>query len=43
MQEFLAALEELNLEIKAKLDAAGFGFAFPTRTVLLENVKAGGD
>lgn len=42
MQEFLAALEELNLEIKAKLDAAGFGFAFPTRTVLLENVKTGG-
>lgn len=36
MKEFLAVLEELNLEIKAKLDAAGFGFAFPTRTVVLE-------
>lgn len=36
MKDFLAALEELNFEIKAKLDEAGFGFAFPTRTVVLE-------
>lgn len=42
-RQLLAALEELNLEIKAKLDAAGFGFAFPTRTVLLENVGTQGD
>lgn len=35
MKVFLAGVEELNFEIKAKLDAAGFGFAFPTRTILV--------
>jgi len=35
-QQFLAGLEDLNLEIKARFDAAGFGFAFPTRTVVLQ-------
>ncbi|MEX1044504.1 MAG: mechanosensitive ion channel family protein [Chthoniobacterales bacterium] len=36
MQDFLAALEELNFAIKEKFDVAGFGFAFPTRTVVLQ-------
>jgi len=36
MKDFLAALEELNFAIKEKFDAAGFGFAFPTRTVVLQ-------
>lgn len=36
MQDFLNALEELNFAIKEKFDAAGFGFAFPTRTVVLQ-------
>ncbi len=36
MKDFLEALQDLNLGIKAKLDAAGFGFAFPTRTVVLQ-------
>ncbi len=39
-REFLVALEEINLEIKAQLDAAGIGLAFPTRTVILK--KDGG-
>jgi small-conductance mechanosensitive channel len=36
MNDFLDALQDLNCGIKERLDAAGFGFAFPTRTVLLE-------
>jgi MscS family membrane protein len=36
MKDFLSALEDLNCGIKERLDAAGFGFAFPTRTVVLE-------
>ncbi|MEX1116982.1 MAG: mechanosensitive ion channel family protein [Akkermansiaceae bacterium] len=36
LKEFLDALQDLNCGIKARLDAAGFGFAFPTRTVVLE-------
>jgi MscS family membrane protein len=34
-KEFLRAMEEINLEIKQRFDAAGFDFAFPTRTVYL--------
>jgi len=36
MRDFLDALQDLNCGIKERLDAAGFGFAFPTRTVVLE-------
>jgi len=36
MKDFLDALQDLNGGIKERLDAAGFGFAFPTRTVVLE-------
>lgn len=36
MRDFLDAVQELNVQIKEKLDAAGFGFAFPTQTVLLQ-------
>jgi len=32
---FLNALEEINLEIKRKFDAAGLDFAFPTQTIHL--------
>lgn len=34
---FLDAIDELNAGIKKALDGAGFGFAFPTRTVVLQN------
>ncbi|MDW8344622.1 MAG: mechanosensitive ion channel family protein [Verrucomicrobiae bacterium] len=34
-KEFLAALEEINLELKARYDARGLNFAFPTRTIHL--------
>ncbi|MCX7916233.1 MAG: mechanosensitive ion channel family protein, partial [Verrucomicrobiae bacterium] len=34
-KEFLAALEEINLELKARYDASGLNFAFPTRTIHL--------
>jgi MscS family membrane protein len=34
---FLQALEELNLEIKQRFDAAGLDFAFPTQTIHLAN------
>ncbi len=34
--EFLKALEEMNLEIKERFDAAGLEFAFPTQTIHLE-------
>lgn len=36
MRDFFDAVQELNVQIKEKLDAAGFGFAFPTQTVLLQ-------
>ena len=29
----MAALQAFNLEIKARFDAAGFNFAFPSQTV----------
>ncbi|MSU21879.1 MAG: mechanosensitive ion channel family protein [Pedosphaera sp.] len=32
----LAGMQELNLEIKRRFDAAGINFAFPTRTVLVK-------
>jgi MscS family membrane protein len=38
-REFLQAVEEINLQIKERLDAAGIAMAFPTRTVVL---KGGG-
>jgi MscS family membrane protein len=34
-REFLQALEEINLEIKKRFDAAGLEFAFPTQTIYL--------
>ena len=34
-KEFLQTLEELNLEIKRRFDAAGLDFAFPTQTIHL--------
>jgi MscS family membrane protein len=36
MKDFLDAWQDLNVGIKARLDDAGFAFAFPTRTVVLE-------
>ncbi len=36
MSDFLDAVQELNVQIKEQFDAAGFGFAFPTQTVLLQ-------
>jgi MscS family membrane protein len=39
-REFLAALEEINLEIKAQLDAAGIGLAIPARAAFSK--KQGG-
>ena len=35
-KQFLAALEEINLEIKRRFDGAGLSFAFPTQTVQLQ-------
>lgn len=35
-KEFLKALEEINLEIKRRFDAAGLEFAFPTQTIQLQ-------
>jgi MscS family membrane protein len=32
-KEFLQAMEEINLEIKRRFDAAGLDFAFPTQTI----------
>ena len=37
-KEFLRALEEINLEIKRRFDAAGLEFAFPTQTIQLQTV-----
>lgn len=34
-KEFLQTLEDLNLEIKKRFDAAGLDFAFPTQTIQL--------
>ncbi len=36
MEEYLEAVQELNCGIKERFDAAGFGFAFPTQTVILQ-------
>ncbi len=36
MSDFLDAVQELNAQIKEKFDAAGFGFAFPTQTILVQ-------
>jgi MscS family membrane protein len=35
-KQFLAAVEEINLEIKRRFDAAGLNFAFPTQTIQLQ-------
>lgn len=35
-KEFLTALEEINLEIKKRFDAAKLEFAFPTQTIQLQ-------
>jgi MscS family membrane protein len=34
-KEFLEAMEQINLEIKRRFDAAGLDFAFPTQTIHL--------
>jgi MscS family membrane protein len=39
-KEFLQAMEELNLEIKARFDAAKLDFAFPTQTIVLRQESA---
>jgi len=38
-KQFLGALEEINLDIKQRFDAAGLDFAYPTQTIHLEQVK----
>jgi len=38
-KEFLQAMEEINLEIKRRFDAAGLDFAFPTQTIHLHQEK----
>jgi MscS family membrane protein len=35
-QAYLAGIQELNLEVKRRFDAAGISFAFPSRTVYLK-------
>lgn len=35
-KEYLAGMQELNLEIKERFDAEGLNFAFPSRTVYLK-------
>ena len=35
-RKFLQAVEELNVEIKRRLDGAGFHFAFPTQRIRLQ-------
>lgn len=42
-REFLQAVEEINLEIKSRFEAAGIEMAFPTRTVLLKQQGAASD
>ena len=39
-KEFLTALEEINLEIKKRFDAAKLEFAFPTQTIQLQQVAS---
>jgi MscS family membrane protein len=39
-KEFLAALEQINLEIKRRFDTAGLQFAFPTQTIQLQQLAA---
>lgn len=39
-KEFLQAMEEINLEIKRRFDAAGLDFAFPTQTIHLRQEGA---
>jgi MscS family membrane protein len=39
-KEFLKALEEINLEIKRRFDAAGLEFAFPTQTIHLQHIAS---
>ncbi|MCX7826516.1 MAG: mechanosensitive ion channel family protein [Verrucomicrobiae bacterium] len=38
-KEFLQAMEEINMEIKRRFDAAGLEFAFPTQTIHLRTEK----
>jgi MscS family membrane protein len=38
-KDFLQAMEEINLEIKRRFDAAGLEFAFPTRTIHLRQIN----
>ena len=35
-KEFLEAMQEINVEIKKRFDAAGLDFAFPTQTIQLQ-------
>lgn len=37
-KQFLKALEEINLEIKRRFDAAGLEFAYPTQTIQLQQM-----
>ena len=39
-REWLAAMQEINLEIKRRFDAAGLSFAFPTQTIQLQQTAA---
>jgi len=39
-QQFLQALDEINVEIKRRFDAAGLEFAFPTQTIHLRQENA---
>ncbi len=39
-REFTKAMEEINLEIKRRFDAAGLEFAFPTQTIYLRQENA---
>jgi MscS family membrane protein len=36
MKEYLAGIQDLNLQVKARFDAEGISFAFPSRTVYLK-------
>jgi MscS family membrane protein len=36
-KEFLQALEEINVQIKKRFDAAGLDFAYPTQTIHLKS------
>ncbi|MCX7916201.1 MAG: mechanosensitive ion channel family protein [Verrucomicrobiae bacterium] len=39
-REFTTAIEQINLEIKRRFDAAGLEFAFPTQTIYLRGQSA---